>query len=127
MRPVSFEVIDSGVMQPSFFMFSQYWAYDLASFNNKRNNELFNRFYPHVADSLGVISIAGTKHYDFADLPLLSPLAPQLGLKGPINGKRVVTIVNDYLLSFFEATLKGKATTLFEKPSPYVEVKSIKP
>jgi len=74
-----------------------------------------------------VISIAGTKHYDFADLPLLSPLAPQLGLKGPINGKRVVAIVNDYLLSFFESTLNGKTTTLFEKPSPYVEVKSIKP
>jgi len=123
MRPVSYEVIDSGVTQPSFFMFSQYWIDDTTS----RNNELFNRFYPHVADPVGVISIAGTKHYDFADLPLLSPLAPQLGLKGPINGKRVVAIVNDYLLSFFEATLKGKATTLFEKPSPYTEVKFVKP
>ena len=122
MRPVSYEVLDSGVTQPSFFMFSQRWTDDVAS----RNNELFHRFIPHVNDTLGVISIDGTGHYDFADLPLLSPLAPQLGLKGPINGKRVVTIVNDYLLSFFEATLNGKATTLFDNPSPYAEVQVVK-
>ena len=118
MRPVSYEVIDSGVTQPSFFMFSQRWTDDVDS----RNNELFHRFIPHVGNALGVISIDGTAHYDFADLPLLSPLAPQLGLKGPINGNRVVTIVDDYLLSFFETTLNGKSTTLFENPSPYAEV-----
>jgi len=118
MRPVSYEVIDSGVAQPSFFMFSQEWAGDLDS----RNNELFNRFYPHVEQSFGVIAIDGTAHYDFADLPLLTPLAPQLGLKGPINGKLVTTIVNDYLLSFFNATLKGGQ---FDNSSRYSEVKKI--
>ncbi len=123
MRPVSYEAIDSGTTQPSFFMFSQGWWNDVGK---SRSNELFIRFYPHVKDSFGVVSITGAKHYDFTDLPLLSPLAPQLGLKGPINGKRVVTIVNDYLLSFFEMTLKGKSTTLFENTSPYAEVKPIK-
>jgi len=120
MRPVSYEVIDAGVTQPSFFMFSQGWLTDTGK---SRSNELFDQFYPHVKDTLGAISITGAKHYDFSDLPLLSPLAPQLGLKGPINGKRVVTIVDDYLLSFFESTLNGKPTTLFENPSPYPEVK----
>jgi predicted dienelactone hydrolase len=120
MRPVSYEVIDSGVTQPAFFMFSQLWSDDVDS----RNNELFNKFLPHVKDPFGVVSIAGTAHYDFADLPLLSPLAPQLGLKGPINGKRVVTIVDDYLLTFFESTLKGNVTSLFDIPSPYPEVKA---
>ncbi len=119
MRPVSYEVIDAGVTQPAFFMFSQRWADDV----NSRNNALFNTFLPHVQNSLGVVLIEGTAHYDFADLPLLSPLAPQLGLKGPINGKRVVTIVNNYLLSFFEDTLNGGSDTLFTNPSPYPEVK----
>jgi hypothetical protein len=123
MRPVSYEIIDNGVPQPSFFMFSQRWADDVDS----RNNELFNKFYPKVSKSLGVISISGTSHYDFADLPLLSPLAPQLGLKGPINGKRVVTIINDYLLSFFNTTLKAQDETLFNDRSPrYTEVRSLK-
>lgn len=120
MRPVSYEVIDTGMPQPSFFMFSQKWKDDVDS----RNNELFHKFYPNVKTPLGVISIDGTSHYDFADLPLLSPLAPQLGLKGPINGKRVTTIINDYLLSFFNMTLKGESTSLFEgQTAKYTEVK----
>lgn len=109
MRPVSYEVIENGLSQPSFFMFSQRWADDLDS----RNNQLFQNFIPNVKQSFGVITINGTGHYDFTDLPLLSPLAPQLGLKGPINGKQVITIVNDYLLSFFNLTLKGESTNLF--------------
>ena len=122
MRPVSYEVIDSGIQQPSFFMFSQRWVDDVDS----RNNELFNRFYPKVKDSFGVISINGTAHYDFSDLPLLSPLAPQLGLKGPINGKLVTTIVNDYLLSFFDMTLKNRVNVISEISNAYSEVRVIK-
>ena len=89
MRPVSYEVIDSGISQPAFFMFSQRWADDVTS----RNNELFGKFYPNVEKSFRAITIMGTAHHDFSDLPLLSPIAPQLGLKGPINGKRVTMIV----------------------------------
>ncbi len=122
MRPVSSAVLNDGVTQPSFFMFSQSWA----DATDSRNNELFNRFRPKVKNSYGVIAIAGTAHYDFSDLPLLTPLAPQLGLKGPINGKLVTTIVNDYLLSFFNSTLRGKATDLFDTTTnKYVEVKQI--
>jgi predicted dienelactone hydrolase len=123
MRPVSYEVIDTGVTQPSFFMFSQGWLDDA---DKRRSHELFNRFIPHVSDAWDVISIDGAAHFDFSDLPLLSPLAPQLGLKGPINGKRVTTIVNDYLLSFFNATLRSEASALFDDSSPYAEIKSLK-
>ena len=119
MRPVSYEVLESGIAQPSFFMFSQEWA-DIA---DSRNNKLFDPFYAKSAETYGALFIEGTAHYDFSDLPLLSPLAPQLGLKGPINGKRVTVIVNDYLLSFFDKTLKGISTDLFDNQSPYAEVK----
>ena len=122
MRPVSYEVIEHGVTQPSFFMFSQSWADKVDS----RNNELFNEFYPRVTKALGAVFIEGTAHYDFSDLPLLSPLAPQLGLKGPINGKRVTEINDDYLLNFFDATLKSGSKNLFKNPSPYPEVKTRK-
>ncbi|WKZ38442.1 MAG: hypothetical protein QY332_10925 [Anaerolineales bacterium] len=110
MRPVSAEVIENGVSQPSFFMFSQAWA----DIPDSKNNRLFDQFYPNVSDSRGIISIEGTKHFDFSDLPLLSPIAPQLGLKGPLNGARVTEIVNAYLLEFFEVTLNGNSAVLFE-------------
>jgi hypothetical protein len=119
MRPVSNEVIEGGISQPSLFLFSQEWADETDS----RNNKLFNPFYSKSAESYGALSIEGTAHYDFTDLPLLSPLAPQLGLKGPINGNRVIVIVNDYLLSFFDMTLKGISTDLFGNQSLYTEVK----
>ncbi len=120
MRPVSLAVLENGVIQPAFFMFSQRWADDVDS----RNNTLFHRFLPNVPKVVGVISINGTAHYDFSDLPLLSPLAPRLGLKGPINGKRVTGIINDYLVAFFDGTLKSVPMDLFEEQNQkYNEVR----
>ena len=109
MRPVSAEVIASGVSQPSFYMFSQGWRDDTESISNR----FFWEFHPNAEESLGVISIDGTKHFDFSDLPLFSPIAPQLGLKGPLNGARVTEIVNAYLIGFFEQTLNGTPSPLF--------------
>lgn len=109
MRPVSAEVISAGISQPSFFMFSQAWS-DLV---DSKNNKSFNQFYPNIKNNMGVIVIRGTKHFDFSDLPLLSPIAPELGLKGPIDGKRVTEIVNSYLLDFFQSTLDNKPSRLF--------------
>jgi predicted dienelactone hydrolase len=113
MTPVSQSALDAGVGQPFFFLFSQAWA-DLT---DSKNNRLFNEFYPHLPAPAPVVTILGTRHYDFSDLPLLSPLAPQLGLKGPINGKRVVKILNDYLLAYFDQTLKDIPSPLPFGPS----------
>jgi len=118
MTPVSEQVLDSGVSQPAFFMFSQNWVDKVDS----KNNRLFKGFYENLDPSTHVIGIQGTKHYDFSDLPMLSPIAPQLGLKGPINGKRATEIVNAYLIVFFETTLKDQPTDLFEEPFEYPEV-----
>jgi predicted dienelactone hydrolase len=109
MWPVSAEVIERGFSQTSFFMFSQGWA-DLV---DSQNNKLFDQFYSKITNNSGAIIINGTKHFDFTDVPLLSPIASQLGLKGPLNGKRVTKIVNAYLLDFFEMTLNNKPSTLF--------------
>jgi predicted dienelactone hydrolase len=123
MRPVSTEVIKAGVEQPSFFMFSEAWA----EIRDSKNNQLFAQFRPHAIDNRGVIEILGTRHYDFSDLPLLSPIAPQLGLKGPLNGSRVTEIVDSYLLDFFELTLKGSPSSLFDGAfTNYPEIKELK-
>jgi predicted dienelactone hydrolase len=121
MRTVSTEVLESGVIQPAFFMFSQRWHDDVNSLNNRQ----FKPFFEKSHEAFCAVYIEGTAHYDFSDLPLLSPLAPKLGLKGPINGKRVITIVDDYLLSFFDMTLKGDVSELFN--TTYVRYKEVKP
>jgi pimeloyl-ACP methyl ester carboxylesterase len=116
--PVSKQVLENGLSQPAFFMFSQGWLDDVES----KNNRLFSQFYSNLDQAAGAIGIQGTAHYDFTDLPMLSPIAPQLGLKGPLNGKRVIEIVNSYLISFFEATLKDQSGDFFARPSNDPEV-----
>ena len=97
---------------------------DHGNLAESKNNQLFNQFYPEVSNSKGAIFIEGTKHYDFSDLPLLSPIAPQLGLKGPLSGEVVTTIVDSYLLEFFEMELNNKPSALFDGDfSAFQEVK----
>ena len=118
MTPVSQQVLGNGVPQPAFFMFSQVWVDRVGS----KNNRLFEQFYANISPSTRVIGIQGTSHYDFSDLPMLSPISSRLGLKGPLNGERVVEITNAYLLNFFNLSLKDQPTDLFDRPSPYTEV-----
>jgi hypothetical protein len=113
MTPISQQVLEEGVKQPFFFIFSQSWADDVQG----KNNQIFEGFYSHLPFQVPVVTILGTRHYDFTDLPLLSPLAPQLGIKGPINGKRVVKILNDYLIAYFDQELKGVPSPLPFGPS----------
>jgi hypothetical protein len=118
MTPVSEQVLENGVSQPAFFMFSQGWVDDVGS----KNNRLFSQFYSHIDPSTRVIGIRGTTHYDFSDLPMLSPIASRLGLKGPLNGKRVIEITDGYLIDFFNLYLKDMPTDLFDGTSKYPEV-----
>ena len=111
--PVAQDIQERGLTQPFLFLFSQEWS----DITDSQNNRLFDAFLPKVSQSVGVVTIIGTSHYDFTDLPLLSPLAPQLGLKGPINGKRVVKIINDYLVAYFDQELKGISSPLPFGPS----------
>lgn len=120
MTPVSEEVQARGLTQPLLVFFSQSWS-DLT---DSQNNRLFDEFLPKVDTSVGVATILGTRHYDFTDLPLLSPLAPQLGLKGPINGKLVVKIINDYLVAYFNQELKGIPSPLpFDASADYPDLR----
>ena len=109
-RPVSVEVLENGTSQPFLYIFSELWPFE-------RNTELFDGYYRRVAVSNRVLTILGADHYDFTDLPALSPLAPQLGLKGPIPGAQVQKILKDYTLAFFDLALKGKPTSLLDGPS----------
>ena len=98
-------------------MFSELWPFE-------RNTELFDRYYGHVDPTNRVVTILGADHYDFSDLPALSPLAPQLGLKGPINGARVQQIIDAYVLAFFDQQFKGIPSPLFSGPQAnYPEVR----
>ncbi len=118
MRPVSQEVLDGGMAKPLLALFSQTWWDD---WENKERG--FERFYAQVSGEKTLAHIQGTNHFDFTDLPAFSPVAPYIGLKGPLDGERVLTILRAYTLDFFNHTLRGEAAQLLDAPSPrYPEV-----
>ena len=98
MLPVSDSTLASGLTQPFFFMFSQDWPYPV-------NNQRFAALYSQMKDHAQVVMIQGTDHYDFTDLPYFSPLAPWLGLKGPLPAAQVAAIIKTYSLTFFATAL----------------------
>jgi dienelactone hydrolase len=53
-------------------------------------------------------TVRGSKHMDFTDLPLLSPLLGRLLGSGERDTKETMTIVNSLVLDFFNCYLKGE-------------------
>ena len=53
-------------------------------------------------------TVHGTKHMDFTDLPLLSPVLGNMLGSGERDTKETMTIVNSQVLEFFNCYLKGK-------------------
>lgn len=109
LTPVSDRVLDAGLRQPFLFLFSE-------RFPTERNTSLLARLM-QGSDQAQEISIAGTAHYDFSDLPLLTPLAPYLGLKGPLDAQRVLSIDRVFTLAQFDKILRGGSEPVLSGPS----------
>jgi len=116
LEPVPQAVLAQPLTQPFLFMRSQAWA-------TAENDARLATLYEGAQAGVVRLTIVGTKHYDFVLLPLLTPLAPALGLKGPINGQRGMAIITNYLVAFFDHALKGQDRPLLDGPSTsYPEV-----
>ena len=98
--PVPDDVIAAGLRQPFLAMMSETWS-------TGENTARLDTLQAAGAGDNYRLVIAGTKHYDFTLLPLLTPLAPALGLKGPLSAERVLPITTNYLVAFFDYYLKG--------------------
>jgi dienelactone hydrolase len=116
LEPISLEGLDEGLDQPFLFLWSEDWGSD-------ENQKRFQRLSRNLSDDAYSLEIIGTRHYDFSDLPLLSPLSPWFGLKGPIDGERVLGIINEYVVAYFDQYLLDIGTPLLDGPSSeYPEV-----
>ena len=60
------------------------------------------------AESGFTTTIKGTKHMDFTDLPLLSPMLGNMLGSGERDTAEVMTIVNSIVLEFYDCYLKGE-------------------
>lgn len=97
----------SGLSQPSLNMFSENWL-------KEPNLTLVNQLWDNQPPGSQRMTILGTKHYDFSDISLYSPLGAVLGLKGPIRAEREISLFNDFLIGFFDQHLVNPDSTLLD-------------
>jgi pimeloyl-ACP methyl ester carboxylesterase len=115
LKPFEVEELDAPLSLPLLAMMS-------GGDFGQENGELAERLAVGNEHAATVFTIAGSGHYDYSDLPLLSPLIRLVGAKGPINGRLVARIINDYTLAFFDAHLRERPSALLNGASPYKEV-----
>jgi predicted dienelactone hydrolase len=75
-------------------------------------------FDKHLPGSAYYLEMPGAFHVNFTDAPFWSPLTSQLGLTGPVDGKRMWDVVNAYSVAFFDQYLKGRQEALLDGLAP---------
>ena len=101
------QAINSLLKQPFMFMLNEGMAYSRSRILGTLDNPVY------------VVTVRGTKHFNFTDLYLYSPVLKYTKAFGPIDGSRMVKIINSYTLAFFDEYFKGGKSHLLDGPSPY--------
>lgn len=71
-----------------------------------------------------ILYIENTEHLNFADVQFISPVFKMLGITGKIDPERANSVINAYMLDFFDVYLKNQGGVLINGPdSRFPEVK----
>ncbi|MDF1537324.1 MAG: hypothetical protein P1Q69_00245 [Candidatus Thorarchaeota archaeon] len=81
------------------------------------NPEMNDTIYNRAENTCYGLFVNGTRHYNFADATIWSPVLKSVGLLGSIDGYRMLDIMNKYVLAFFDQELRGIESTLLDGPS----------
>lgn len=109
------DLVDTTIVTPMMYMGSKrFIGYD----------EVFAK---HAAGDAYTLIIPEADHYDFTDVTLFLRDHPMIGT---IDGSRMIKIVSDYTLAFFDTYLKGKRSKLLQadyEPYPEASFRAYKP
>ena len=123
--PVPSDVVAAGLNQPTMFL-----TRDAETMRLERRKS--GGWTEHdIATTLGTMRTAYAKlsgggyyvevpdlfHVNFTDLPYWLPPSAQLGLSGPIGGRRGFAIINAYTVAFFDQALQGRTPPLLDEAS----------
>jgi hypothetical protein len=120
-EPLPTRVIRETPVRPALYMRSDEWR-------DTQNDAILRGLAGRAEAVTYWVGVEGAGHNDFTLMPLLSPLAAQVGLKGPIPAGRVIPIVDNYLVGFFEVFLVGTGPATLENVTfPEVSVEVLSP
>ena len=116
--PVSDHILASGLAQPFLLLQAEQWRFEDAVQNDAHAKTLLEGL-----SATGYLAeIAGASHYDFSDIPLFSPLTPQLGLSSDMDGEYVVNMITTMTSTFFRQELKEEVDNLVSGAMTYPEM-----
>src|SRR5215216_2997947 len=129
--PMPTDVVEEGLRQPTMFITRD--AETMRLERRKAGGWPEAEIHAHLTTMRAVfeslpgdgyfVQVPGMFHLNLTDIPLLTPLAPRLGLSGPIGVQRAHSIINAYSLVFFDRHLKSQPATRFDGPTKkYPEV-----
>jgi predicted dienelactone hydrolase len=99
--PVDDNIVSAGLEAPLLFLRAPDW---LGEENVTRGTEL----YGNSGERAHLVTIPGTNHFDYTDIPLFGPFVSTLGLSGENEPELVLATINDYTRAFFDWHLKGE-------------------
>jgi dienelactone hydrolase len=98
-KPVDPQKLQQGLPIPSLFLRSEQWSIGP---NNDALAILFEE-----SDNIELIQMNQTNHVDFAMTYMYSPLSKYVGFTGELGGRKSSDIQRDFILAFFDQTLKN--------------------
>jgi predicted dienelactone hydrolase len=118
LKPVSDEILAAGLAEPFLFLRADQWV----SNDSNDNFAIAESLLAGSQEAAYLATIAGADHFDFSDLPLFSPLTPQLGLSSTMDSEYVVEMMTSMTSAFFRQELKGEGDDLVSGAMVYPEM-----
>lgn len=118
-EPVKGEVLKKGFDIPAIFIRSNEWE----GGNNDTNLALIDNY---SANNLDIYQINDSIHQDFSMLYMFNPISKYIGLSGKLDNKLNRTIQQEYILMFFNKTLRNMDNDLIDLLDKYEEVIDVK-
>ena len=109
-EPLPDRVIKQTTSRPGLYMRSDGWR-------GTENDAVLRGLAGRSEESTYWLGVEGAHHSDFVITPLVTPFAAQFGLKGPIPAGRIIPIIDNYLLGFFDVMLLGTGPAALDNVS----------
>ena len=114
-EPIDQEILKMGLKVPACLLRSEQWETGL-------NNDFLQQLISASESAPDIFQITGCNHQDFSMLYMYNPMTAIIGSKGSMDNRENAAIQQDWVLSFFNNTLKNRKTNLDQLDDKYEAV-----